>query len=460
MLDKVTQTSDYNNHAEYSNHAETNFPLAIRSNCKKYQFLLKEPRGMISALREEGCDMEATARQLNSETLTESYQASEEGDFSLVLGGPLFQLLRKAHLEGDALEWVHWRILASILITWSPLLILSAVGTGIGGIAQISFFRDIEVHVRFLLALPILIGAELLVHSRIRPLVRRFVQWRIVLPEDRGLFQKAIESAVKIRNSVYVELALIAAVYTLGLWFWSGRSELGPNWYELPGGRWKLTPAGDWYVFVSLPVFQFILLRWYMRLFIWFRFLWQVNRIELNLVPTHPDHCGGLSFLGKSSYAFSPILVAQGALLAGVVANRVLYHGEKLVLFKLQIVAFIAFFIVAVLGPLLMFTPRMARARRKGLAHYGLFAQRYVESFDQKWVHGTLRTEELLGSGDIQSLADLGNSYQIVREMRVIPFSLQDLSRLAIATAVPLTPLLLTIFSLEELITRIIKVVF
>ena len=107
-----------------------------------------------------------------------------------------------------------------------------------------------------------------------------------------------------------------------------------------------------------------------------------------------------------------------------------------------------------------MFTPRTARARRKGLADYGLFAQRYVEGFDQKWVHGTLRTEELLGSGDIQSLADLGNSYQIVGGMRVIPFSLQDVSRLAIATAVPLTPLLLTIFSLEELITRIIKVVF
>ena len=404
--------------------------------------------------------MEATARQLDLKTLTESHQAGEEGDFSLVLGGPLFQLFRKARLEGDALELVHWRILASILITWFPLLIVCAVGTGIGGTAQTSFYHDIEVHVRFLVALPILIGAELLVHSRLRPLVRRFIEWRIVLPKDKAMFQKAVESAIKIRNSVYVELALLAAVYSLGLWLWSARSDVGPNWYELPGGRWRLTPAGYWYVFVSIPVFQFVLLRWYMRFFIWFRFLWQVNRIELNLVPTHPDRCGGLSFLGKSSYAFSPILVAQGALLAGVVANRVLYHGEKLVSFKLQIIGFIAFFVVGVLGPLLMFTPRMARARRKGLADYGLFAQRYVESFDQKWVHRTSPSEELLGTGDIQSLADLGNSFQIVREMRVVPFALQDVSRLAIATAVPLAPLLLTIFSFEELITRVIKVLF
>jgi hypothetical protein len=100
----------------------------------------------------------------------------------------------------------------------------------------------------------------------------------------------------------------------------------------------------------------------------------------------------------------------------------------------------------------------MAQAKRKGLADYGLFAQRYVESFDQKWIQRS-PSEELLGTGDIQSLADLGNSYQVVREMRVVPFALQDVSRLAIATAVPLAPLLLTIFSFQELVTRVIKVV-
>lgn len=357
------------------------------------------------------------------------------------------------------MELLHRRIIALVLLAWLPLLLLSAVGARSGPI-QTSFFRDIEVHVRFLLALPILIGAELLVHSRIRPLVRRFAEWRIVLAKDMGCYRKAIESAVRIRDSVYVEIALLAVVYTLGLWFWSERGELGPNWFELPGGRWKLTPSGYWYVFVSLPMFQFILLRWYMRLFIWFRFLWQVNQIELNLLPTHPDRCGGLSFLGKSSYAYSPILVAQGAILAGIVANRVLYHGERLQSFRFQIGGFIVFFVFVVLGPLMMFAPRMARARRKGLADYGLFAQRYVESFDQKWIRGTLPSDDLLGSGDIQSLADLGNSYEIVREMRVVPFTLQDVSRLAIATAAPLAPLLLTIFSFDELIARIVKVVF
>ena len=405
--------------------------------------------------------MGATIRQPNLKTLPEVHQGGEPEDFSLVLGGPLFQLLRKAHLEGDALELLNRRIIASILLTWFPLLILSTFGTNVGGVGRISFFRDIEVHVRFLAALPILIVAELVVHSRIRPVVRRFVEWRIVLPKDMPAFHKAVESAVKVRNSLSVELALLGAVYTLGLWVWNSRSALGlVTWYGLPRGRWNLTPAGYWYVFVSLPIFQFILLRWYMRLLIWFRFLWQVNRIELNLVPTHPDRCGGLSFLGKSSYAYAPILFAQGAILAGIVADRVLYGGESLKSFEFQIGGFIVFFVFVVLGPLLMFSLRMAHTRRKGLADYGLFAQRYVESFDQKWVRGPAPSAELLGTGDIQSLADLGNSYDIVREMRVVPFGLQDVSRLAIATAAPLSPLLLTIFSVEELISRIIKVVF
>jgi hypothetical protein len=146
--------------------------------------------------------------------------------------------------------------------------------------------------------------------------------------------------------------------------------------------------------------------------------------------------------------------------MSGVVADRVLYRGESLRSFRFEIAGLIVFLVVVVLAPLLMFSMRMARARRKGLADYGLFAQRYVETFDKKWVRGSYPSDELLGSGDIQSLADLGNSYQIVREMRTVPFGLQDISRIAIATAVPLSPLLLTVFSFEELMIRLFKVVF
>lgn len=386
----------------------------------------------------------------------------EPHDFSLVLGGPIFQLLRRSRVARQGLELLHWRMLVITAIAWLPLMLLATISSITGSAGRLSFFHDVEVHIRFLVALPVLIGAELLVHSRIRSAVRSFIDRRIVLPEDLPSFDDAVNSAIRLRNSIVTEIALLVCVYTLGLWLWSSRIAVdSPTWYAMPGGRWNLTPAGYWYVFVSIPIVQFILLRWYLRFFIWFRFLWRVSRIDLNLISTHPDRCAGLGFVGKSSYAFGPILFAQGALLAGVIASRVLYQRESLLSFKVQVGGFVAFFVLAVLGPLLMFTPRMARARRQGLADYGLLAQRYVEGFEQRWVRGGLApTEELLGTGDIQSLADLGNSYALVREMRPVPFGLDDITRLAVATAAPFVPLLLTIFSPEELIMRLIKILF
>jgi hypothetical protein len=357
---------------------------------------------------------------------------------------------------------LHRRVLAFTLFTWAPLLILANISASSGNVARIAFFHDVEVHVRFLVALPVLIIAELVVHSRIRRVVSLFVERRIISAGDLPRFYKAVGSAMRLRDSIPVEVGLLLVVYTVGLWAREVRAipEMS-SWYAHAGGRWQLTAAGYWYVFVSIPVFQFLLLRWYMRLFIWFRFLWQVCRIDLHLIPTHPDRCAGLAFLGKGAYAFGPILFAQGSILAGLIATRVLYGGESLMAFKLQIGGFIAFFLLAVLGPLLMFTPQMARTKRNGLIEYGLLAQDYVERFEKKWVsHVSANSEELVGSSDIQSLADLGNSYAMVRDMRFVPFGLEDMTRLAAATVAPLLPLLLTVFSADELIMRIIKVVF
>jgi hypothetical protein len=294
------------------------------------------------------------------------------------------------------------------------------------------------------------------------PVARRFVERHIILPKDLPRFNRAVESAFALRNSIPLEIAMLVAVYTFGLWFWNGRFGIqASTWYALPGGRWHLTPAGFWYVFISIPIAQFILLRWYMRFFIWYRFLWQVSKIPLNLIPTHPDRAGGLGFLGLISYSFGPVVFGQGAMLAGLIASRVLYHGDSLLSFKLRAGGFVVFFVCAIFAPLIVFSSQMARARRNGLADYGLLAQRYVEGFREKWIvdYGS-NTGELLGTGDIQSLADLGNSYAVVNEMRIAPFGLKDVTRLATAAAAPLVPLLLLVWSPEEVITQVIKVLF
>jgi hypothetical protein len=235
------------------------------------------------------------------------------------------------------------------------------------------------------------------------------------------------------------------------------------NWYEVrEGTNVQLTLPGYWLGFVSIPIAQFILFRWYLRLLIWFWLLWRVSRLNLRLVPTHPDRAGGIGFLGEVVHAFSPVLFAQGAVLAGVIANRILYQGQNLVSFRATIFGLISLFVLVVLGPLTVFTPLLFRARLRGLSDYGTLAMSYVRDFDAKWVRGgaKARDEGILGTSDIQSLADLANSYAIVRDMRVVPFTLTDAILLVVATALPLLPLLLTMMPLDELLRRFLKVVF
>src|SRR5262249_38018210 len=284
-------------------------------------------------------------------------------DFSIVLGGPLFQLLRRARLEGDHLELLYRRLIVFVGITWLPLFLLASVGPFAGSAGRLAFLRDIEVHARFLVALPAFIVAELIVHARMLPVARRFVERHIILSEDIARFYEIVDSAFRLRNSVPLEVGLFAAIYTLGLLFWHGRFGIDvATWYAKPGGRWNLTLAGVWYVFISIPILQFILLRWYVRFLIWYRFLWQVSRMPFDLIPTDPDRAGGLGFLGGISYTFGPVLFAQGAMLAGLIASNVLYEGNQLLSFKLYAASFVAFFVFVIFAPLMMFSPQMAAA--------------------------------------------------------------------------------------------------
>ena len=386
-------------------------------------------------------------------------------DFSLVLGGPLFQLLRRAHLSDDAMMMARQRTIVISLFAWLPLLVLSSLeGRVLGGSAVVPFLLDVEVHVRYLVTLPLLIVAELVVHRRMRSLVKQFLERRLIPESAMTRFEAAIASAFRLRNSALAEILLIVLVYGVGILIvWRQYLALDTaTWYATPSSEGsKLSLAGMWYGYVSLPIFQFLLCRWYFRLFIWTRFLWQVSRIELSLIPTHPDRLGGLGFLSKTVYAFALLAVAHGTLLAGPLANRILYLGAGLLEFKIEIAIMVVFVLALVLGPLLVFVPQLAQAKRTGLREYGTLAERYVREFDAKWLRGGAPADEVfVGSGDIQSLADLGNSYEVVRTMHLAPVTKEMIVQLAVATLVPIVPLVLTMMPVEELLKTLLGILF
>ena len=208
-------------------------------------------------------------------------------------------------------------------------------------------------------------------------------------------------------------------------------------------------------------MFQFLLLRLYFRIFIWGRFLWHISRLDLKYAPMHPDRLGGLGFLSRLGYAFAPLLVAQGTLLAGMIANRIFFEGAKLTDFKIEIFTFVAIMVVVVLAPLLVFVAPLARARRAGMREYRHLAKRHLDEFEAKWLHGGAEPGELLvGNPDVSSLTDMASSFDVIREMRVLPVTRTLVVELAVLTLLPLAPLLLTMISLEQLLAQFVKIVF
>jgi hypothetical protein len=370
--------------------------------------------------------------------------------------------LTSSLLPGRVPQLLRRQAVIAVLLCWVPLAVLSFVqGHLLGGI-KLSFLRDIETHVRFLVSLPVLIMAEMVVHQRIRPMMKRFVERHLVTPQELPMYYAAMDAGVHFHDSVVAEIALLVFVYTGGMWIWRHQIAVDiASWYaSSQGGQIHLTMAGYWLAFVSVPVFQFILLRWYMQILIWFWFLLRVSRLKLHLLSLHPDRAGGLGFVGATSMACAPLLFAHSALLSGQIASRILYNGGSLFSSELTVVSYVLLSVLAALAPLFFFSPQLIRSKRRGLARYGNFASGFVADFEEKWLKGEVNNVPMLASEDVQSLADLSNSFDIVREMRYVPISPHDIFLLFVVTMAPFLPLLLTIMPLEQLIIQAIKIVF
>lgn len=383
--------------------------------------------------------------------------AQSPEDFSLVLGGPLYQIYLRGRLLKPPADLLERRIGAFVIVTWVPLFLLAlASGTAVGGV-QVPFLVDVDVHVRFLVALPLLIGAEVLVHRRLRVTVGQFVDRGIIAPEHRAAFREIVDSTMRLRNSAVIEVVLLAACITLGDVIWRGATALRVDtWYA--SETQDLTLAGWWYAFISLNVFRFVLLRWYFRLILWYIFLWRVARLPLRLNALHPDGAGGLGFLAGSAFALLPVLLAHTTTLAGVIGGRLWHEGMKLPEFQLEIAGSVALLMVAALLPLTFFVLHLAQAKREASREYGLLAMRYVDEFRERWL-GQRRPggESPLGSADLQSLADLAGANDVVRGMGFFPVGRRAVVSLAIAIALPFAPLALTLIPFEELIQRVVS---
>ena len=379
----------------------------------------------------------------------------------LIDGGPTHRLMERIGLLKQRAPELARGALVLALFAWLPMLVLAASEGHLTSGVPMPFLFDYGVHARALFAMPLLIVVEVVVGPRLGGAAAQFLARGLVKPEERGRFEAAVAQALRIRDSAVLEVAVLVLAYvgsflSLGLAF----SFQVSRWDLLVTSSGpRITLAGIWSTFVAVPLYQFLVYRSLMRLLNWSGFLWAVSRLELQLVPTHPDRAGGLGFLGGAHRPLGLLGVSIGAVLSGRYCTEILHGGGSLSAIQAPVAVFVVIMVLVCLGPLVVFTPRLMAARRKGLVEYGALALRYSADFDRKWLRGgAAPDEQLLGCGDVQSLADMGGSFEQIVQMRPVPFSLKDATSLVAACLLPLAPVLATVMPMEEVVKTVMKV--
>lgn len=380
-------------------------------------------------------------------------------DFSITDGGPMHWLLDRLEHRWGERRRVERRALVAVLITWVPLLLLSVMqGLAWGPQIKIPFLRDLAVSVRLLVAVPILILAESAIDRRWRALVLEFLKSELVDEKTLPSFEAVLERTTRWRDRVLPEALLAIVAFFTSIFLiktellMSGVS----NWHTLGSGA--VSAAGRWFNLVCTPIFRFLLLRWFWRMFLWASFLWSVSRLKLFLVATHADLAAGLGFLSEGQKAFSPIAFAGGAVIAGEVGNAIAYQGAVLSSMKFPMIAYGVLAIIFLVVPLLVVAPVLLKIKRRALLEYGAQVTILNQQFDRKWIQKEHPAgETLLGNSDAASLAQLGSSFTVVKQMRLVPIDKPTLIALAISAALPMLPVVLYATPAPELIHATLK---
>ncbi len=383
---------------------------------------------------------------------------NQESKLEFQLGGPAYRLMQRIGLIRGEGPCLGRRMMGFLLITWVPLLILALIeGQALGPTPRESFLLDFATYARFFLAVPLLFLSEVIVGPRIQAAGLHFVRADLVRPEDLPAVEAAILRAWQRREALLPEL-LMLGLALVGAWqltmeTWIGGASDATWRTQVTAAGMTLTGAGLWYNFVAVPILQFFVFRWLWRLISWTLFLRDMARLNLDLVATHPDRAAGLGFLGGAHLSLAIFPFAFSCVLSANVAFQVYFDAVPINSFKLIFVVYLVLMLLLILGPLLIFAPLLARTRRRGMREYSILANSYNRAFHQKWVTGPPPEDEpLLGSADIQSLADLGNSFGLIREMKILPFSQQQILQIAIISSLPGLPLLFLVMPVGELL--------
>jgi hypothetical protein len=307
-----------------------------------------------------------------------------------------------------------------------------------------SLLRDYRVHARLLIALPVLLFGELLMEARFRAVMSHIRQAHLLDASELEYMDGVVATLVSLRDSFLPELAVLLLLVIHTALTYKGLVDHTPWLVSGGGANLQLSVAGWYAVLVSAPIFQFLLGLSLWKWLLWVIFAFKLSQRNLKLIPMHPDKHGGLGFLSVTPAAFAPITFAASAVIGATWRYDILNHGAHLKDFMLPTIALGVIVAFVALGPLVLFVPRLAALRRRGILEYGILGQLLSIEFHQKWIlHRTGHEAEFLQAPESSTLADYGQSYEKIEELNPFPAGKQDLIPLALAIAIPAFPVII-----------------
>lgn len=370
------------------------------------------------------------------------YTTSES--FSIIRGGLMERALELLHViipSGN--KNTLRKIIFFISITWIPLLILTLVsGLFWTESIQMNFFEDFPVHLRFLVAVPMLLIAEIIVDRRVKLVVNHFSESGLVTEEGKKEFELAKLKTDRLCEMPWAEAVFLLIIIGNITFRWVIHDIVISTWQIPDASAQHLSLAGYWLFIVSMPLFQFMILRWLWRWAIWFRLLHLISKIRLYLLPTHPDKSGGLGFLGEPPVPFSMITMAFGIVVSAFIAGRMVFFNASLSDFYGAIAGFVFICILINIIPLLVFFSALRKVRISGIFEYSALVDRHHREFTEKWFGLNPDKELLIGNADISSMCDFTPVYEAIEGMKPFPFNLKIMLSTILVSIMPLLPLL------------------
>ena len=348
------------------------------------------------------------------------------------------------------------QIVMVVSITWLPLAILASLQhVALGATQPRSFLKDVGIYARFFVALPILLATPTRCRETFQQIAQHFLSSGLVKEADRERFLAILTSTMRLR---YLRIAdwvgfVLAYAWSAAFVFPPAvASVISATWRTVgPAGQRSLSLAECYFAMVSQPVLGFLVLHFLYRLSLWWRTLWMISRLDLQLKGSHPDGGGGLMFLGLSLGPCRWTAFALAASPAGGLANVVLATGVSVLSFKYAI-AFIAVTIMVLFaGPLCFFHDQLRSTRMRAWLSYDCVAQRQLEQFEQKWI-GDSKQNDLLTQSDFSSVIDFSSTVAGVHQMSRWPVQRRQLLALTAAALLPFVPVVMLEFSVKDLL--------